>query len=47
MADLDSYYMLTFNSAPAVKPGEYHSLAVKVDQPGLIVRTNSMYYAEQ
>jgi VWFA-related protein len=47
ITDLDSYYMLTFNSAPAAKPGEYHSLAVKLDKPGLNVRSNSMYYAEQ
>jgi VWFA-related protein len=47
IADLDAYYMLSFNSAPAAQPGEYHSLAVKVDKPGLSVRTNGMYYAEQ
>jgi VWFA-related protein len=47
ITDLDSYYTLTFNSAPAAKPGEYHSLAVKVDKSGLSVRTNSTYYAEQ
>jgi VWFA-related protein len=47
IADLDSYYVLTFNSAPAATPGEYHSLDVKIDKPGLTLRTNSMYYAEQ
>jgi VWFA-related protein len=47
VADADSYYMLTFDSPPAADFGEYHALAVKVNKPGLDVRTNTLYYAEQ
>jgi VWFA-related protein len=47
IADAESYYVLTFDSPPATQFGEYHSLAVKVDNPDLTVRTNTMYYAEQ
>ena len=47
MADAKSYYELTFDSAPAAQFGEYHSLQVKVEKPGAIVRTNTVYYAEQ
>jgi VWFA-related protein len=47
MADAQSYYELTFDSAPAAQFGEYHSLQVKVDKPGVTVRTNTVYYAEQ
>ena len=45
--DAESYYVLTFDSAPAANFGEYHSLAVKVDKPNLDARTNLLYYAEQ
>lgn len=47
VADAESYYVLTFDSPPAADFGEYHALAVKVDKPGLDVRTNTLYYAEQ
>ena len=47
IADAESYYVLTFESPPASDFGEYHALAVKVDKPGLDVRTNTLYYAEQ
>ena len=47
MTDAESYYVLTFDSPPAADFGEYHTLAVKVDKPGLDVRTNTLYYAEQ
>ena len=47
MADAQSYYELTFDSAPGAHFGEYHSLLVKVDRPGSTVRTNTVYYAEQ
>ncbi len=45
--DAELYYALSFDSAPASGPGEYHSLKVTVNQPGLTVRTNTVYYAEQ
>ncbi len=47
IADAESYYALSFDSPPAAAFGEFHSLAVKVDKPGLNVRTNTIYYAEQ
>ena len=47
IADAGSYYVLSFDTAPAAAPSEYHSLEVKVDKPGMTVRTNTMYYAEQ
>ena len=47
VAEVESYYVLTFDSQPAANFGEFHSLAVKVDHPGLDVRTNTLYYAEQ
>jgi len=47
MADAKSYYELTFDSPTAAQFGEYHSLQVKVEKPGLTVRTNTVYYAEQ
>jgi len=45
--DVEAYYVLSFDSASATKPiGEYHPLEVKVDKPGLTVRTNTLYYAQ-
>jgi VWFA-related protein len=46
IADAASYYVLSFDSNAAAGPSEYHSLEVKVDKPGVTVRTNTMYYAE-
>ena len=46
IADAQSYYALSFNSAPTEQPNEYHSLHVEVDRPGLSVRTNTVYYAQ-
>jgi VWFA-related protein len=46
IADAASYYVLSFDSNAAAGPGEYHSLEVKIDKPGITVRTNTMYYAE-
>jgi len=47
VAEAESYYVLTFDAPPAAAFGEFHSLAVKVGQPGLDARTNTLYYAEQ
>jgi VWFA-related protein len=47
IADAQSYYVLAFDSPAAAAFGEYHLLGVKVDKPGLNVRTNTLYYAEQ
>lgn len=46
IADAQSYYALSFNSAPTQQPNEYHSIHVEVDRPGLSVRTNTVYYAQ-
>jgi hypothetical protein len=47
MADADTYYVLSFDSSPAMRPGELHSLRVTLDKPGLSIRTNTSYYAPQ
>jgi VWFA-related protein len=46
VADVQSYYALSFDSAPSSSPDEYHSLEVKVNKPGVRAFTNTMYYAE-
>ena len=46
VADAGSYYVLGFDSVPANGPDEYRSLQVKVNKPGLTVRTNTAYYAQ-
>ncbi len=46
IADADSYYVLSFDSPPAAALGEFHSLQVKVNRPGLTVRTNTAYYGQ-
>jgi len=47
VGDAQSYYGLSFDSPPAGKPGEFHSLEVKTSDPSFTVRTNTGYYAEQ
>jgi VWFA-related protein len=44
--DAESYYALSFDSPPATRPGEFHSLQVNVNKPGLTVRTNTGYYGQ-
>ncbi len=39
-----SFYTLSFDPLIAHQPHEYHSLQVRVNRPGLIVRTNTGYY---
>lgn len=48
IADLEAYYVLSFNTASTAVswPGKYHLLQVRVDRPGLKVRTNAAYFAE-
>ncbi len=43
--DAKSFYSISFEAARADQPNEYHTLTVKVDKPGLKVRTRSGYYA--
>lgn len=44
--DAESYYAMSFDSPPAARPGEFHSLQVNVNKPELTVRTNTGYYAQ-
>lgn len=43
--DAQSFYVLTFNPPPAAHSNEYHRIEVRVDKPGLSVRTRAGYYA--
>ncbi len=45
-ADSKAYYSISFESPPADHPDEYHALAIKVDKPGLTIRTRAGYYAQ-
>ena len=45
LVDAQSWYQITFDPLPADKPNEYHRIEVHVDQPGLIARTRTGYYA--
>jgi VWFA-related protein len=46
IADADFYYALSFNSPSSITPGEFHSIKVNTNEPGLKIRTNTVYYAE-
>jgi len=46
VADVQTYYALSFDSLPSSKPDEYHSLQVKANKPGVRVFTNTLYYGE-
>lgn len=37
-------YRITFNAPPVDKPGQYHTLVVKIDRRGLKAYTNTGYY---
>lgn len=45
-ADAGSFYVLSFNAAPAEQANEYHSLTVKIDRSGSTARTRAGYYAQ-
>lgn len=44
LQDANSWYQISFEPPPAEKPNEYHHLQVKVDRPGVVVRTRDGYY---
>jgi VWFA-related protein len=44
--DESDFYMMSFDSAPAPTPDEFHSIGVNVDRPGTTVRTAASYYAQ-
>jgi VWFA-related protein len=46
VAEAKAYYTLGFDPLKADHTDEYHELEVKVDRPGMKVRTNAGYYAE-
>ncbi len=45
-SDIKAYYVISFQSAPTERPNEYHDIELKIDKPGLTVRTSSGYYAQ-
>ena len=45
-SDVDAYYVLSFDSAPAAQPNEYRSLAVKVKRSDLVARTLPGYFPQ-
>ena len=45
-ADANAFYVISFDGRPGDGPNEYHALAVKIDKPGLTVRTRAGYYAQ-
>lgn len=46
IADVQTYYVLSFDSIPSSEPDEYHSVQVKANKPGVKVFTNTLYYGE-
>jgi VWFA-related protein len=44
--DAQAFYALTFQASHADHANEYHTLQVKVDQPGVTSRTRTGYYAQ-
>ena len=46
IAEANAFYRLSFDPPRADHPDEYHDLQVQVNQPGMMVRTNSGYYNE-
>ena len=45
VADATSWYEIDYDPPPAAKPDEYHHIEIKVNHPGLTVRTRKNYYA--
>jgi VWFA-related protein len=46
IADIGTYYTLTFAAVPAAQANEFHDLKVQVAQPDLTVRTTNGYYIQ-
>src|ERR1700722_1965583 len=44
--DSRAFYVLTFQASDADHSNEYHTLEVKIDQPGATARTRTGYYAQ-
>jgi VWFA-related protein len=45
VADADAFYTLTVQTPPT-EPNQFHAIDVKVEQPGLTVRTRNGYYGQ-
>ncbi len=45
LADVHSWYAISFDSPVTGEPNEYHNIAVRVGEKGLVVRTRDGYYA--
>lgn len=45
-ADANAFYVLSFEGLPGDGPNDYHTLAIKIDKPGLAARTRAGYYAQ-
>ena len=46
VSDGDIYYVLRFQASRGEAADQYHSVEVKIDKPGLAVRTRTGYYAQ-
>jgi VWFA-related protein len=46
IADASAYYALSFNALPTEKPDDFHSISIKVDRPGAVARTETVYYGQ-
>ena len=46
MQDGKAWYTVTFDAETAEKPETWHSVQIKVDKPGMTVRTRNGYYAQ-
>jgi VWFA-related protein len=46
LRDATAYYNLSFEPAPASLTTQYHAIRIKVDKPGLAVRTTAGYYVK-
>jgi hypothetical protein len=46
MEDSKSFYGVHYTTPPAAHAHECHSLEVRVDKPGLKVRSRTLYYAQ-
>jgi VWFA-related protein len=44
--DAKAFYTLGFESPRADRPNEYHTLAVRINRPGVTARTRAGYYAQ-
>jgi VWFA-related protein len=46
ISDAKAFYVLSFESIRTETPNDYHNLDLKIDKPGLTVRTSAGYYGQ-